>query len=88
LLDGDTNTKYFHLLANGRHRKTTNFQLQDSDRIINGEDELKKHITTYYKELFGRPEESSISLVSNRTKDIPQVSSKENKMLVEEFLEE
>jgi hypothetical protein len=29
LLDGDSNTKYFHFLANGRHRKTrilqTNF---------------------------------------------------------------
>jgi hypothetical protein len=27
LLEGDENTKYFHLLANGRHRKTRMFQL-------------------------------------------------------------
>jgi hypothetical protein len=25
LLEGDANTKYFHLLANGRHRKTRIF---------------------------------------------------------------
>jgi mannosylglycoprotein endo-beta-mannosidase len=25
LLEGDTNTKYYHLLANGRHRKTCIF---------------------------------------------------------------
>jgi hypothetical protein len=39
LLEGDANTKYFHLLANGRHRKTRIFQLQDGDNIINGDDE-------------------------------------------------
>jgi hypothetical protein len=27
LLEGDSNTKYFQLLANGRHRKTRIFQL-------------------------------------------------------------
>jgi len=26
LLEGDANTKYYHLLANGRHRKTRIFQ--------------------------------------------------------------
>ncbi|KAL5655385.1 hypothetical protein ACJX0J_034704, partial [Zea mays] len=26
---GDANTQYFHLLANGRHRKTRIFKLQD-----------------------------------------------------------
>ena len=30
-LEGDTNTKYFHLLANGRHRKTHIFQLKDGE---------------------------------------------------------
>jgi hypothetical protein len=42
LLEGDTNIKYFHLLANGRHRKMRIFQLQGGDDTINGEDELKK----------------------------------------------
>jgi hypothetical protein len=82
------NTKYFHLLANGRHRKTRIFQLQDGDSIISGDDDLKKHIITYYKGLFGRPEESSITLDAGRTEDIPQVSKEGNHILVEEFSEE
>jgi hypothetical protein len=88
LLEGDANTKYFHLLANARHRKTRIFQLQDGSNIINGEDELKNHITTYYKGLFGRQQESLIILDSGRTEDIPQVTSEENQILVEEFSED
>jgi hypothetical protein len=78
LLEGDTNTKYFHLLANRRHRKTRFFQLHDRDSIISGDDDLKKHITTYYKGLLGIPEESSITLDAGCTEDIPQVSEEEN----------
>jgi hypothetical protein len=43
LLDDDTDTKYFHLQTNGRHRKARIFQLQDGSNMINGEDELKTH---------------------------------------------
>ena len=42
LLFGDMNTKYFHLVANGKHRKTRIFQLEDGDKIIQG-DEIKKN---------------------------------------------
>jgi hypothetical protein len=38
--------------------------------------------------LFGRPEESSITLDAGCTEDIPQVSKEGNHILVEEFLEE
>jgi hypothetical protein len=38
--------------------------------------------------LFGRPEESSISLDVGRTEDIPQVTEEENHILVEEFSED
>ena len=62
LLEGDANTKYYHLVANGRHGKTCIFQLEDGDRVICGDAELKKHITTYYKNLFGPSESSSVTL--------------------------
>jgi hypothetical protein len=32
------NTKYFYFLANGKHRKTRIFQLQDEDKIIEGDE--------------------------------------------------
>ena len=53
LLDGDSNTKYFQLVANGKHRKMRIYQLQDGNHIISGDEELKNYITTYYKGLFG-----------------------------------
>jgi hypothetical protein len=53
LLEGDANTKYFQLLANGRQENTI-FQLQDESQNICGGLELKKYITTYYKGLFER----------------------------------
>jgi hypothetical protein len=55
LLEGDSNTKYFQLLANGRHRKTRIFQLEDGSRTISGDADLKKFITSYYQGLFGPP---------------------------------
>ncbi|KAL5662126.1 hypothetical protein ACJX0J_029251, partial [Zea mays] len=56
---GDANTQYFHLLANGRHRKTRIFKLQDGNNVIEGDENLMRHITSYYKDLFGPPETSA-----------------------------
>jgi hypothetical protein len=61
LLQGDANTKYYHLLANGRHRKTRIFQLEDGESIITGDAQLKEHITSYYRNLFGPSEDSLFS---------------------------
>jgi hypothetical protein len=36
LLEGDSNTKYFQLVANGKHRKTRIFQLQHEESVIEG----------------------------------------------------
>jgi len=87
LLEGDANTKYYHLLANGRHRKTRIFQLEDGNNIIEGDAQLKQHITNYYKNLFGPPESSSIVLEEHQVQDIPQVSDLENEFLTDVFSE-
>jgi hypothetical protein len=82
------NTKYFQFLANGRHGKSRIFQLQDGSHNICGNVELKKYITSHYKNLFGLPQESSITLDETRRDDILQVTEEENRLLVENFLEE
>jgi hypothetical protein len=87
LLEGDANTKYYHLLANGRHQKTRIFQLEDGNNIIEGAAQLKHHITNYYKNLFGPPESSSIVLEEHQVQDIPQVSDLENEFLTDVFSE-
>jgi hypothetical protein len=78
LLEGDSNTKYFQLVANRKYRKTRIFQLQDEDKVIEGDIALKKHITSYYKELFGLLKPNSFSLDESRVDDIVQVSREEN----------
>jgi hypothetical protein len=49
LLEGDANTKYFQLVADGRHRKTRIVQLKQDEGIIVGNDNLKRYTTKYYK---------------------------------------
>ena len=55
---------------------------------MEGQEELKRYITRYYKGLFGAPEEGNLSLDESRTDDIPQVSDDENAFLTAPFTEE
>ena len=87
LLQGDRNTRYFQLIASGKHRKTKIFQLEQDGKIIKGEENLKKHITSYYKTLFGSSGGNDFSLDESYIEDIPQVSAEENIILSAHFTE-
>jgi hypothetical protein len=87
LLEGDSNTKYFYLLANGKHRKTRIYQLQDGNKTITGDKELKKYITSYYSSLFGPPQESNFHPDETHKDDIPQITDEENENLIQPFTE-
>jgi hypothetical protein len=87
LLYGDSNTKYFHLVANGKHRKTRIFQLEEDDHLIRGDDQLAKYITDYYQGLLGHKEDDYLSLDESATAGIQQVSSEENEYLIAVFTE-
>ena len=88
ILMGDSNTRYFQLVANGRHRKKCIHSLQQDEGRIEGQEELKTYITKYYKSLFGAPDEGNITLDETRTDDIPQVTAEENNILTAPFSEE
>lgn len=62
LFDGDTNSKYYHAKANGRHRKNKINKLVQDEGVIEGQDNLKEYITGFYKNLFGEPEITSLIL--------------------------
>jgi hypothetical protein len=62
LMEGDGNTKYYHLKANGRRRKSRIISLNQEGGVIEGQDNLKKYITNFYKNLFGKPLPSSLNL--------------------------
>jgi predicted RNase H-like nuclease (RuvC/YqgF family) len=55
LLQGDDNTRFFHLIASNKCRKQHIFRLEQEDGIIVGDNELKRYITRYYRNLFGKP---------------------------------
>ena len=88
ILEGDSNTRYFHSLANSRHRKKLIHSLDQDEGMIEGHRELKNYITRYYKNLFGEPDESDFSLDESRRDDIPQVSDEENAYLTAPYSEE
>jgi hypothetical protein len=71
ILEGDSNTRYFHSVANGRHRKKRIHSLVHENGLIEGHEQLKSYITNYYKDLFGAPVESSFSLDETQAEDIP-----------------
>ena len=56
--------------------------------MIEGQDQLKEYITSYYKGLFGAPEEGNFTLDESRTDDITQVTPEENNFLIAPFSEE
>ena len=87
LLEGDANTRFFHLVANGKHRKQHIYKLENDQGTLVGDTCLNSHITNYYKNLFGQPEHSEITLVEDHISDIPQVSQEENDILIRPFTE-
>lgn len=76
------------MIANGKHRKTKIFQLEQEEGLIKGDEDLKKYITKYYENLFGPLEENNFSMVESQKEDIAQVSDLENEMLIKIFTEE
>jgi hypothetical protein len=53
LLEVDANTRFFHLVAKGKHRKQLIYRLEDDQGVVISVDNLKRHITNYYNNLFG-----------------------------------
>ena len=80
IVQGDNNTKFFHLIANGKHRKKKIVQLEQDEGTIVGHENLKLYITNYYKRLFGAPEHSFVSMDEHQTADIPQVGQADNEI--------
>jgi hypothetical protein len=58
-------------VANGKHRKQHIYKLENDQGVVIGDDHLKSHITTYYKELFGQLANFDISLREDQNLDIP-----------------
>jgi hypothetical protein len=86
-LKGDSNTSYFHRIANGRKRKNTVLSLVKDGEIIEGDENLLKHATEYYTNLFGPEEDHDIHIDQNLWNETPRVTECDNEELCKPFTE-
>jgi hypothetical protein len=69
----------------GKKRKNTIFCLQGENGSIEGDELISKHVTQYYKNLFGPSSNANIHLDSNCWDPGEKISKEENKELTKEF---
>lgn len=53
IVEGDKNTRQFHLKANGKIRRIKINTLLKDGQVVNDEDGINRVTTNFYKELFG-----------------------------------
>ena len=85
LLKGDNNTSYFHKCANGRKKKNNIISLESDGQLIEGDENLLKHASEYYTDLFGPPVEYEVQMDLEIWENIPRVSSSDNESLCKPF---
>jgi hypothetical protein len=66
-MQGGNNKKYFHLIANAKHRRKKIFQLEQDEGTIIGQENIKNYIIELYKNLFGPPSNSHFLFYNQRT---------------------
>ena len=54
-------------MSNGKHRKKQIYKLENEGQIITDEAALKRHVTRYYKDLFGPPIKNAFTLHEHKT---------------------
>ena len=75
------------IVANGKYWKQHIYKLENDQGVVIGDAQLKSYITQFYKDLFGSPDVSGITLEEDRIQDIPQVTQEDNELLTSEFTE-
>lgn len=88
LLKGDRNTTFFHRVANGRKRKNTIHSFVNGDVVIEGTENLLRHATDFYKELFGPANGNMFHLDPNTWSIREKISVEDNDLITSRFTEE
>lgn len=89
LLKGDNNTDFFHECANGRKkRKNATISLDKDGVIIEGNEDILKHATEFYSDLFVKEYEHNIKLEADVWRECEMVSDSNNLFLCRPFTEE
>jgi hypothetical protein len=86
--EGDTNTKYFHAVANQRKRKMTVCNMNGPKGIVETTKEILKVASNYYKDLFKYEARPDINIDEHFFSQEEKVSEEERETLETPFSEE
>jgi hypothetical protein len=85
ILEGDSNTCYFHSIANGRRRKCRIEFLETGQGRIVEQELLVSHIYEFYRKLFGREERGKIRMATRMWKERGRLSRAQQESIVRPF---
>jgi hypothetical protein len=86
--EGDRNIAYFQVVANQRNRKKRIPGLEGPEGWIEENEAMLKHVVSFYKKLFGKEEDTRVSLGEDFWEEEEKVSNLDNEMLEAPFSEE
>jgi len=86
--EGDANTQFFHLVANGRRRKKTITMLESEGVTITDQNEIREAIYAYYRKLFGAQPETKLTLGEAAWAEHDKLDSQDNASLLKPITEE
>ena len=66
-------------------KKSTIHTLEEGDTVLTEKDELRKHITDYYKKLFGQEEPTNVHLHNGSWPEAQKITLEENEKMTKPF---
>jgi hypothetical protein len=88
ILQGDSNTKFFHAFANGRKRKCAIHSLSSDQGVVMEKEAIQELIYSFYRNLMGAEEPKLLSIRSDLWSPQQMVSAQENDELMRTFTAE
>lgn len=85
ILEGDANTSFFHLMANGRRRKKQITALEHEGDEITDQGGIQHLICSFYKQLFGKQPTRKVSLGPSAWQNRGRLLEEDNKELTKPY---
>ena len=88
VLEGDANTSFFHMSANGKRRKKSILSLEHNGGNITDQKQIRGVIEGFYKKLFGQQPRSTVTLAEGAWSSGGKLEAADNDLLTKPFTKE